>query len=116
MKCLVVESDGEIRRLIAAVLAPLSVEILECADAARAPEMYRTHWPYVVLTELATHGSDALRTARAIRAIDPVARVVIVTNLDGADLRHAAKAAGAADYVLKENLLVLLPLLESLHD
>jgi CheY-like chemotaxis protein len=115
VKCLVVDSDGEIRRLIAAVLAPMSAEIIECADTARAAEMYRTHWPYVVLTELATDGSDALRTARAIRTIDPVARVVIVTNLDGADLRRAAKAAGAVDYVLKENLLVLLPLLESLH-
>ena len=115
MRCLVVVSDAEIRRLIAAVLAPMSAEIVECADTARAAEMYRTHWPYVVLTELAMDGGDAFRTARAILAIDPVARVVIVTNVDGADLRRAAKAAGATDYVLKENLLDLLPLLESLR-
>jgi CheY-like chemotaxis protein len=115
VKCLVIDSDAEIRRLIAAVLAPMSVEIVECADAARAPEIYRTHWPDVVLAELAVDGGDALRTARAILAIDPVARIVIVTNVDGADLRRAAKAAGAADYVLKENLLELLPLLESLR-
>ena len=114
MKCLVVDSDAEIRRLIAAVLAPMSAEIVECADAARAPEMYRTHRPYAVLTELAIDGGDAFRTARAILGIDPFAHVVIVTNVDGADLRRAATAAGVAHYVLKENLLDLLPLLESL--
>jgi len=115
VKILVVDSDAEIRRLIAAVLALMSAEIVECADPARALEMYRAHCPFVVLTDLAMDGGDALRTVRAILAIDAVARVVIVTNVDGADLRRAAKASGAADYVLKENLLDLLPLLESLR-
>jgi CheY-like chemotaxis protein len=114
VRCLVVDGDVEIRRLIVAVLAPLSVEILECADAARAPEMYRAHRPDVVLTELAMDGPDALRTARAILAIDPVARVVIVTNLDGADLREAARAAGTSGYVLKDNLFELLPVMDRL--
>ena len=69
MKCLVVDNDAEIRRLVAAVLAPMSAEIVECADSARAAEMYRAHWPFVVLAELAMDGGDALRTVRSDRAV-----------------------------------------------
>ena len=49
-----------------------------------------------------------------IIAADPGARVVMVTDYDGVELREAAQAAGVRGYVLKENLFELRGLLEHL--
>jgi len=55
---------------------------------------------------------DGITATRQIRASDPTARIIIVTQYDEADLREEAKAAGACGYVRKENLLEVVQLLE----
>jgi DNA-binding NarL/FixJ family response regulator len=61
--------------------------------------------------DIAMETLDGLAATRALVAMDAAARVVILTNFDGADLRAAARAAGASGYVLKDNLLDLVPTL-----
>ena len=115
MVCLIVDNEPAIRRLIAAVLAPLAAGIVECADGLDAVAAYKAHRPDVVLMDIAMGGLDGLAATRAILAVDPGARVVIVTTFDGRDLRAAAAAAGAIGYVLKENLLPLASIVEGLR-
>jgi DNA-binding NarL/FixJ family response regulator len=114
MTCLIVENEPTVRDVIAAVLAPLAPRIVECADGADALAAYETCRPDVVLMDIAMANLDGLSATRAIIAAHPSARVLIVTNFDDEDLREAARRAGAAGYVLKENLLVLVPLVQSL--
>lgn len=50
---------------------------------------------------------DGLAATRQIIQLYPTARIVIVTDYDEEELRVAALAAGAAGYVLKDNLTTL---------
>jgi DNA-binding NarL/FixJ family response regulator len=56
---------------------------------------------------------DGITATRKIRAADPNAKIIIVTNYDEADLQEEARRAGAYGYVLKENLLDVLTLLQT---
>ena len=110
MKLLVVENNAAVRRVIASVLAPLAPEIVECVDGSEALAAFQTHHPDVVLMDIAMDRLDGIAATKAITSVHPHAQVVIVTNYDELDLRQAAAAAGACGYVLKANLLELLPL------
>ena len=59
-------------------------------------------------------GTVCSAATRMITEVDPAARIIIVTNYDGADLREAARLAGACGYVLKEDLFEVRRLLEAL--
>jgi len=55
---------------------------------------------------------DGITATKQIKAADPEARIVIVTNYDDDALRKAAINAGACGYVLKDSLLALREWLE----
>lgn len=107
LKLLIIEDNAAIRRVIRSIVASVAEEIYECEDGAEAITVYLAQRPDFVLMDIAMSRLDGLAATRQIRAADPEAKVIIVTNYDEADLREAARAAGACDYVLKENLLTL---------
>ena len=112
MKLLIVEDNASARRFIETIVAPVATQIHECADGAEALEAYLAHRPDFVLMDLAMERMDGITATRQIRAADPAARFIIVTQYDQADLREAAKAAGACGYVWKENLLEIVRILQ----
>lgn len=107
MKLLIVDDNARVRRLIADFVAPVATEVVECADGSESLRAYRTHRPDVVLMDVAMRERDGISATAEIIAAHPAARVVMVTDYDDADLRDAARAAGAYAYVLKENLFEL---------
>jgi len=64
--------------------------------------------------DIAMQRGDGLAATAAILAVDPAARVVIVTNYADAGLREAATRAGACGYLLKEHLTDLPAVLRQL--
>jgi DNA-binding NarL/FixJ family response regulator len=114
MKLLVVEENAGMRRLIVSLIAGMNVEVSECDDGARGLEVFAETQPDLVLLDLDLAQTDGLAVTRQITAADPQAKVIIVTDDDDARLRAAAQAAGACGYMLKENLLDLRRLLQSL--
>jgi len=112
LKLLIVEDSASVRRVIKTVVARLAREIHECNDGAEALAAYTWHRPDFVLMDIQMKLMDGITATRRIKAADPAARVVIVTDYDQPDLREAARQAGACAYVLKENLLELVPLLK----
>jgi two-component system NarL family response regulator len=60
--------------------------------------------PDVSLIDLQMPVKDGLETITAIRAIQPDARIIVLTTFDGAARMAAARAAGAAAYLLKHVL------------
>ena len=48
---------------------------------------------------------DGLSATQRILEIDPLARIIIITNYDDPEYKNAAIEAGAYDYVLKDNIL-----------
>jgi len=112
MKLLIVEDNASVRRLIKSIVAGVATQIHECADGAGALEAYLAHRPDFVLMDIDMEDTDGITATRRIRAADPAARIIIVTQYDQADLREAAEKAGACGYVLKENLLEVVRLLQ----
>lgn len=56
---------------------------------------------------------DGIAATRQIIAADPKAQIMIVTDHDDGELRRAALEAGAARYVVKEDLLSILEILKA---
>ena len=104
MRLLIVEDSKAMRELLRELLADMAETIRECEGGAGALAAYRGTLPDWVLMDIRTKEVDGITATRQIKAAFPEARVVIVTDYDDADLRQAARDAGAAGYVLKENL------------
>lgn len=111
MKLLIVDDSAGVRRLIRSIVPGFVSEICECADGAEALTVYQHLRPNVVLMDIRLNEVDGIQAAAQIKAFDPQARIVIVTDYDDDSLRQAAMRAGACDYVLKDNLLDLAELL-----
>ncbi len=113
MKILIVEDSEKMRQVIKSFVLSLAEEIHECADGAEALTAYEQLHPDWVLMDIMMKGMDGLTATRQIKAFYPEARIVILTNYDDADLREAARGAGACEYVMKQNLLDVRRLLGS---
>lgn len=92
-------------------LLDLADEICECEDGAEAVPAYAAFHPDWVLMDLAMKRTDGINATKQLHAIDPALKILIVTNYNEAELREAAREAGACGYVLKENLLDMRRLL-----
>jgi CheY-like chemotaxis protein len=114
MKLMIVDDNAPVRRLIRSITLPLAVDICECADGADALSVYLAQRPDVVLMDIRMNEVDGIEATRQITAADRKAQILIVTDYDDKDLRQASIRAGACGYVLKNNLLELVPLLETI--
>ena len=114
MRLLIVDDNPGIHRVIKSVVSDLADEIFDCSEGSQALAAYLGHQPDFVLMDFAMAEVDGITATRVITQADPAARIIIVTNYDGADLREAARLAGACGYVLKEDLFELRRLLQAL--
>ena len=113
MNVLIVEDNSAMRRLIRKIVSQVANEVYECVDGAEALAAYSVQRPDYVLMDIQMSAIDGITATARIKATDPAAKIVIVTDYDQVELREAAREAGACAYVLKENLLDLLPLLRA---
>lgn len=112
---LIVDDNAVMRRLLRSLLSEQIVEIHECADGSQALAAYRQFRPDWVLMDIEMPELDGLTATRQLLSEFPAARVVIVTQYDGATFRAAARSAGACEVISKENLLELRTLINSGH-
>jgi CheY-like chemotaxis protein len=104
---MVVEDNASMRALIRSLVEELASMVHECGSGEEALDLYARVRPDCVVMDIRLPGLDGLAATRAIRRLDPGARVVIVTEFGDEQYRRAAEAAGARGFVLKENLLTL---------
>ncbi len=107
MKVLIVDDNEQARWMIKHYLCELSDEFRECEDGADALEAYAEFLPDWVLMDWEMKQINGLAATQNIIAEFPDAKILIVTNYDARDLRQAAKNAGAIDFILKDDLLML---------
>lgn len=115
MRYLIVDDHAPSRQLIRDFLPGPDPEVIECSDGAEALRVFQTERPDLVLMDIEMPGLDGLSALRAIRAHDPGARVLIVTQHDNAILRQEATTSGALGFIPKDDLTRLRELLESYH-
>ncbi len=107
MKLLLVEDNDRLRELIKNLVQDLAAAIYECRDGSEALAAYAQHRPDWVLMDIKMEQVDGLTATRQIKAVDPQAKIMIVTDYNDDEMREAARGAGAIEYVAKENLIEL---------
>ena len=78
-------------------------------DAVARVREFKPHW---VTMDIKMPGLNGFDTTMAIKEAYPGARVLIVTSFNEPQFRNLANSAGAAGFILKENLLALRLMLE----
>lgn len=84
----------------------------ECDSGQAAIATAREFKPHWVTMDIKMPGPDGFETTRALKQAHPDARVLIVTSFNDPHFRDLAHSAGAAGFILKENLLALRLMLE----
>ena len=114
MKVLLVEENNAVRRVIRHLLTSPETSIQECVDGADAIAAYAASRPDFVIMDTGMKDLDGIATCRRIKAMDPTARIILVSDYDDDALREGTRHAGACAYVLKDNLLHIPRLLREL--
>jgi two-component system, NarL family, response regulator len=73
-------------------------------DGRQAVELFERHHPDITLMDLQLPNVSGLGAIRAIRAIDPKARIVVLTMYQGDEDIYRALESGATTYLLKDTL------------
>ncbi len=110
IRVLTADDHPVVRAGIAAMIAnePDIDIVAEGRDGDEAVALFDVHRPDVVLIDLRMPKLDGVSAIRAIRGIDPNARIVALTTYDGDADIHRALSAGASAYLLKDAMVAEL--------
>jgi two-component system chemotaxis response regulator CheY len=100
-KILIVDDAEFLRMRISKMLLGEGYEIFEAENGAVAVETYKVQHPDVVLMDITMPEMDGLTALKAIKVIDPKARVVMLTALGQESVVLEAIKSGARDFVVK---------------
>ncbi|MEN6451806.1 MAG: response regulator [Thermoguttaceae bacterium] len=101
-RVLIVDDSMLMRRLMKETLLADGWEVVgEAADGQEGAEKYRELRPDAVTMDMVMPGTDGVEAVRAILAIDPNARVLVVSSLNQTKLISEAVRAGAEDFLAK---------------
>jgi len=78
--------------------------VASAASGEEAVELFQQHRPDVTLMDLQLGAINGVETIRAIRQVDPRARIVVLTMYQGDEDIYRALDAGAMAYLLKDTL------------
>ncbi len=116
MRIMIVDDHSGFRQVVRTMIQSTGAEIVECANGSEAVEQYPLCRPDLVLMDIEMRGLDGLQATGKIKTSFPAARIVMLTQYDDPELRQAARKAGAAGYLLKDDLSQLIALIhESLE-
>jgi DNA-binding NarL/FixJ family response regulator len=113
---LVVDDHALVRTGVANIISqePDLQVVAEAANGQEAVDAYTRHRPDVTLLDLRMPVMEGVEAVRQIRAIDPAARVIVLTTYDtDEDITRALKA-GAKAYILKD--IAAAALIACIHD
>jgi DNA-binding NarL/FixJ family response regulator len=102
----IVEDHAVVREGIALKigLQPDMTVVATAATGEQAVALFASHRPDVTLMDLQLPIMSGLDAIRAIRDIDPKARIIVLTMYQGEEDIYRALQAGAATYLLKGTL------------
>jgi DNA-binding NarL/FixJ family response regulator len=85
-------------------LDPSVTVVAEGATGEEAVERFLQYRPDVTLMDLQLRGMNGLQAIRAIRQLQPDARIVVLTMYEGDESIYHALQAGAMGYLLKDSV------------
>ena len=111
MKLLIADDNPALRSLVRQFCAGVASEVRACKSGAEAVAVFEEFHPDWTVMDLMMPEMDGLTATAKIKARNPKARVIIVTQLRSPEYREAALQAGACAFMLKDDLQSLPKLL-----
>ncbi|HLY74852.1 MAG TPA: response regulator transcription factor [Planctomycetota bacterium] len=104
IRVLVVEDHTIVRDgLVALLREEPDLEVVgQVGDGRPGVEQWKKHRPDITLMDLQMPGMDGVTAIEQIRALDPGARIIVLTTYSGDEDIYRAIRAGAKAYVLKD--------------
>ena len=104
IRLLIAEDHTVVRDgLIAIVSQQSDMEVIaETGNGRQAIDLWKQERPDVTLMDLCMPGLNGADAINEIRAVDPEARIIILTTYDGEEDVYRAMRAGAKSYLLKD--------------
>jgi two-component system, NarL family, response regulator len=102
---ILIADDHEVVRegLVAMINRQRNMRVVaQAADGAEALALWRERRPAVTLVDLRMPKLDGVGVIAEVRAIDPKARIIILTTYDGDEDIYRGMRAGAKAYMLKD--------------
>ena len=106
MRVLIVEDNLKMRELLRIFLADV-VDVHECSDGDEVIANYAQVRPAWVVMDVNMKRVGGIAATRLLKAAFPESRVVVLSEHNDEDIRSAAWAAGASQYLVKDNLSAL---------
>lgn len=100
---MIVDDSPFTRRAIRKIIESnmLSSKILEAGDGVEAVLKYKEHRPTLVTMDVLMPKADGIQALRAIKKINPEARVMMISSAGKSHIVQDSMRAGAIDYILK---------------
>lgn len=111
---LIADDSAKMRDVIKRCCTRAGDTVIEAGNGEEAVECFGRHRPDCAIIDIRMPVMDGLAAVREIRRRFPDARIAVVTQHDGPEWRDKSLASGADTFVLKDDLLQLLPFLEVL--
>lgn len=104
IRILIADDHHVLRDGLAAIIRQeIDLDVVgEVGDGRQAVELWKKQRPDVTLMDLRMPGLDGVNAIYEIRAVDPGARIIVLTTFDGDEDIYRGLRAGAKSYLLKD--------------
>lgn len=98
---LVVDDEADLREMVQSILCELTPQVITAADGVEALELFHTHRPHAIVSDLRMPRKGGLELLSDLRSLQEQVPFVIMTGFEDKESLLAAIRLGASDFLEK---------------